>query len=166
MGAHRSEPRRPDVPRLIGRGAVATSAALALAGSGAGLALATPGDSDTEDSGSGWDVSSSSHGSHNSSGYDSSGHRTATTCEPGDGMVGGLLGDLGLGGSSGSSSRQGDCDTGSSSRGSGSQHADDSGDSGSTQANQSSQATRVPQSNPDDEPPEFGQTKMLPISVG
>lgn len=103
MGAHRIEDRNAtDVARLVGRGALATSAALVLTGAGTGLALASPGHGDGS---SGSAASSGSHasdvsGSAMSPGDDESSNESedARACRAGDDdMVGGLLDGLGLG---------------------------------------------------------------------
>lgn len=183
MGAHRTaapmtlDRRRPGVARLVGRGAIATSAALAMAGSGAGLAMATDHGDHGDHGGdghhsSGWSVSMSS------SDTSGSGHRSATICDTGDGggLADGLLGDLGLGGSS----HEYRCDdqgaTGSSSSSDSSEHssqpssqssaANSSSGSESQQNSSSSSARRTPQANPENEPPPLGETSVIPIRMG
>jgi hypothetical protein len=167
MGAHRTEDRPTDVARLVGRGAVATSAALALAGTGAGLAFATPGHDDgSGSSGSGWGSSGSGHGN---SGHASRTASSDRSCQsPDDDLVGGLLGDLGLGHSGrdgGSRSRH--CDDGAS--GSADPASSASSSSSSSSSNSGTQqvsATQAAQSritNPDDVPPAPGETKILDL---
>ena len=75
--------------------------------------------------------------------------------------MGGLLGDLGLGGSRGQdSSQDASCDTGSSDS-SGGQAASSSSDGSGTQ--QASAQRQYTPSNPDDIPPAPGETKIIDI---
>jgi hypothetical protein len=157
MSAHRIQDERPaDVVRLVGRGLVATTAALTLTGAGAGPALATPGH--------GGDGHGNGHGNGHEDG-ESSGYSDQDPADcgaSGDDLVGGLLGDLGLGGShSRDSSHAASCDTGSSSDDSDSQGTSSSSDSSGTQ--QASAPRQYTPSNPADIPPPPGETKIIDI---
>lgn len=166
MGAHRIE-NTMTVSRVLGRGAVATSAALALAGSSAGLALATPGQDHGDDGDSSASGRSASYTSSSSAG---DGQRSATICDTADGsgLVGGLLGDLGLDESTRSQAR---CDVGGSEQSpsgstDGSGSSSGSGQQQASSSSSSSSVQRTPQANPADEPPELGETKVLRIPMG
>lgn len=159
MSAHRIQDEGPaDVVRLVGRGVVATTAALTLTGAGAGLALATPGH--------GGDGHGNGHGNGHGSGHEDgdsgrSAQDPADCGASGDDLVGGLLGDLGLGGSHGQESSQNvSCDTGSSDS-SGSQESTSSSDADGTQ--QASAPRQYTPANPDDIPPAPGETKVIDI---
>lgn len=162
MSAHRIQDERPaDVIRLVGRGVLATTAVLTLTGASAGLAVATPGHGgDDHGHGSGHETGLSEH-----SGSDESSD-PADCGSSGDDLVGGVLGDLGLGGSPHDGSQDASCDTDSS---------DDSQDSSSESTSAAStsspssgmQQASVPRhdtpSNPDDIPPAPGETKITDI---
>ncbi len=154
MGAHRTMDRTLDVSRVVGHGVTATSVALALAGTGAGLATAS-----SHDDGHGYEYGyEDGHGGEHGHGEHGYGEETGADCEPGDGLVGGLIGDLGLSGSSGQPCAE---DT--------SGHDTEDGAStpaasSSTDGDAGARRAAVPTStNPDDIPPAPGETKVIDI---
>jgi hypothetical protein len=161
MGAHRTMDRTLDVTRVVGHGVTATSVALALAGTGAGLATAS-----SHDDGYGYEYGyEDGHGGEHGHGEHGDGEDTGADCGPGDGLVGGLIGDLGLSGSSGQPCAE-----------DASGHGTDDGASTPTASSSTPTASSrtdggagthraaVPTStNPDDIPPAPGETKVIDI---
>lgn len=175
MGTHQIQvDRTPDLARVVGRGAMATSVALALAGTGAGFATASPTHGHGDDDGHG---SEQGHGNQDGEGYSGyssdrdDGYDVASTdCGPGDeAFVGGLLGDLGLSGSSSERCATDGADGGTSgtsaSSGSTPSSTDTATDTATDTGARRAAAPSAPATavNPDDVPPAPGETKVIDL---